>query len=92
MNNATIGNQEVSSGGTGVGIVNMGTNATLTVNNTLTLAAVTGTLTPGTAGTINVKGGTLSAANIVNGGGSGAINVTNGTFTVTGRPARLRRP
>ena len=41
-NNATLGNQEVSSGGTGVGIVNIGTNATLTVNNTLTLAAVAG--------------------------------------------------
>jgi len=92
VNNATIGNQEVSSGGTGVGIVNMGTNATLTVNSTLTLAAVTGTLTPGTAGNINVNGGTLAVANIVNGAGSGTINVTNGTFTVTGTAGTSASP
>ncbi|HXR46411.1 MAG TPA: hypothetical protein VN784_03135 [Candidatus Limnocylindrales bacterium] len=92
VNNATIGNQEVSSGGTGVGIVNMGSNATLTVNNTLTLAAVTGTLTPGTAGTINVNGGTLAVVNIVNGAGSGTINVTNGTFTIAGADGTAASP
>jgi autotransporter-associated beta strand protein len=84
VNNATIGNQEVSSGGTGVGIVSIGTNATLTVNNTLTLAAVTGTLTHGTAGTVNINGGALAAGSIVNGAGVGTISATNGTLTLTG--------
>jgi fibronectin-binding autotransporter adhesin len=92
-NNATIGNQEVSSGGTGVGIVNISsTNATLTANNTLTLAAVSGTLTPGTAGTINVNGGALAAGTIVNGAGVGTINVTNGTFTLTGQAGAPAAP
>ena len=90
VNNTTIGNQEVSGGGTGVGIVNLnsnsaaGANATLRVNSTLTLAAVSGTLSPGTAGTINVNGGALSAHSIVNGLGSGTIAVNNGNLTVTG--------
>ena len=91
-NNATIGNQEVSSGGTGVGIVNISTNATLTVNNTLTLAAVSGTVTPGTAGTINVNGGALAAGTIVNGAGVGTINVTNGTLTLTGQAGTPAAP
>ena len=91
-NNAILGNQEVSSGGTGAGIVNIGTNATLTVNNTLTLAAVTGTLTPGTAGTINIKGGTLAADNIANGAGAGTINATNSTLTLTGQAGSSAAP
>ncbi|HUA39024.1 MAG TPA: autotransporter-associated beta strand repeat-containing protein [Candidatus Sulfopaludibacter sp.] len=91
-NNATIGNQEVSSGGTGVGIVNTGTNATLTVNNTLTLASVTGTLTPGTAGTININGGALAAGSIINGAGAGTINVTNGTFMLAGQAGTPATP
>jgi autotransporter-associated beta strand protein len=90
VNNATIGNQEVSSGGKGVGVVNLntnsvlGTSASLRVNNTLTLAATTGTLTAGTAGTINVNDGALSAKNIVKGGGAGTLNITNSVFTITG--------
>lgn len=87
-NNAIIGSQEVSGGGTGVGIVNLnsnaayGTNAALIVNNALTLGAVTGTATAGTAGTININGGALVAGTIANGGGTAAINVTNGALTV----------
>ncbi|HWD94318.1 MAG TPA: autotransporter-associated beta strand repeat-containing protein [Verrucomicrobiae bacterium] len=90
VNNATIGNQEVSGGGMGVGVVNLnsnsvaGMNATLRVNNTLTLAAVTGSMTPGTAGSIYLTGGALSAANIVNGGGATTIASTNGTISITG--------
>jgi fibronectin-binding autotransporter adhesin len=87
-NNVTNGNQEVSNGGTGIGIINLnsglGTNATLQVNNTLTLAAVTGTLKAGSAGTININGGQLIANTIVNGAGTGTITMTNGTLTVTG--------
>ncbi len=91
-NNATIGNQEVSGGGTGAGIVNIGTNATLTVNNTLTLASATGTLTPGTAGRININGGALAAGSIVNGAGAGTINATNGAFTLTGQAGAPAAP
>ena len=96
VNNATIGNQEVSGGGTGVGVVNLnanntaGTNATLRVNNTLTLAAVSGTVTPGTAGTVNLNGGALIANSIVNGGGVATIASTNGAITIgtqAGTPA-----
>jgi fibronectin-binding autotransporter adhesin len=92
VNNATIGNQEVSSGGMGVGIVNIGSNATLTVNSTLTLAAVTGTVTPGSAGTINVNGGALAANNIVSGGGANAINLKNGALTLTGSGGAVAAP
>jgi len=96
VNNATIGNQEIGNGAAGVGVVNLNTNstlgsaATLQVNNTLTLAAATGGVTAGTAGTINVNGGTLAANTIANGAGAGAINLTNGTLSVTsaaGTPA-----
>src|SRR5258706_5722473 len=64
-NNAVIGSQTSTSGGTGAGVVNLNSNsvagasATLRVNNTLALAAGTGTLTPRSAGTIYVDGGTL---------------------------------
>ena len=91
VNNATIGNQEVSSGGTGIGIINVGSNATLVVNNTLTLAAVTGTLTPGTAGTININGGALIANTIVNGGGTAAIN-GDATITLSGTAGTVASP
>jgi autotransporter-associated beta strand protein len=86
VNNVTNGNQTVSAGGTGVGIINVntnstyGANATLVVNNTLTLGAVTGTLTAGTAGTINVNGGVLTANIITNGGGAATVNLTNGIW------------
>jgi fibronectin-binding autotransporter adhesin len=92
VNNATIGNQEVSSGGAGTGIVNIGTNATLTVNNTLTLASVTGVLTPGSAGTINANGGAVAANNIVVGGGASAINLRNGALTLSGKAGTVAAP
>jgi fibronectin-binding autotransporter adhesin len=90
VNNAVIGNQAAGGGGTGIGIVNLNSNgvagvtATLRVNNILSLAAVTGTLTPGSAGTININGGALIANTITNGAGTGMINMTNGTLTLTG--------
>ena len=90
VNNAVIGKQSSTSGGAGAGIVNLNsdhvasTSGTLRVNNTLALAAVTGTLTPGSAGTINVNGGTLIANVITNGAGVGTIHLTNGTMTLYG--------
>jgi len=92
VNNATIGNQEVSSGGTGVGIVDIGTNATLTVNNTLTLSAVSGTVTFGSAGTINANGGAVVANTIVAGGGTSAINLRNGALTLSGKAGTVAAP
>ena len=95
-NNAVIGRQSSTSGGAGAGIVNLnsnsvaGANATLRVNHTLALAVVTGTLTPGSAGTINVNGGALIANVITNGAGAGAIHLANGTMTLystAGTPA-----
>lgn len=89
-NNATVGNQEVSNGGAGIGIVNLGTNsvygsnATLRVNNTLTLAAVSGGLNPSSAGTIVLNGGALTAGTIINGGGIASIHSTSGTITLSG--------
>lgn len=88
VNNATNGSQELGGGGAGIGVINLntnasfGTNATLIVNNTLTLAATTGTLNPATAGTINLNGGALSATRIVNGGGTATINSTGGTISL----------
>jgi fibronectin-binding autotransporter adhesin len=92
VNNATIGNQEVSSGGTGAGIVNIGTNATMTVNNTLTLASVAGTLTPGSVGIINANGGAVAANNIVTGGGASAINLRNGALMLSGKAGTVAAP
>jgi hypothetical protein len=98
VNEAIIGNQEVSGGGTGVGVVNLnrnatyGTNATLTVNNTLTLGATMGAVTVGSGGTINVNGGMLSAGNIVQGGGAANINLTNGTLALSGLGGSLAAP
>ncbi|HEY3861590.1 MAG TPA: hypothetical protein VGO59_06840 [Verrucomicrobiae bacterium] len=98
VNNATIGNQEVSAGGQGVGIVNLNssgefsTNATMLVHGTLTLGAVAGTVTAGTSGTININGGALSAGSIVSGGGASVLNVTNGTLTITGAAGTASAP
>lgn len=98
VNDAVIGKQSSTSGGAGVGVVNLnsnnvaGANATLRVNNTLALAAVTGTLTPGSAGTINVNGGALIANVITNGAGMGAINLANGTMTLYGSAGTTGAP
>src|SRR5260370_22865330 len=92
LNNRTIGNQEVSSGGMGVGIVNIGSNATLSVNSTLTLAALTGTLTSGSAGTINVNGGAVVANNILGGGGASTIGLKNGGLTLSGTGGTVAAP
>jgi fibronectin-binding autotransporter adhesin len=96
---AVIGNQGVSGGGAGVGIVNLnanatyGSNATLIVNGPLTLGEVTtGTATAGTAGTININGGALVANAIVNGGGTATLNVTNGAVTVNGQAGTVAAP
>ncbi|MGH7943191.1 MAG: beta strand repeat-containing protein, partial [Limisphaerales bacterium] len=61
-------------------------------NNTLTLGAVTGTPTDGSAGAINIDGGALIAGSIANGGGAAAINVTNGALTVTGQAGTAAAP
>ena len=86
---AYVGHQQSSGGGIAAGTVNINSNstygasATLVVGGTLSLAGVTGTLTPGTAGTININGGTLSAGAITNGTGTGTINVNGGTLTLS---------
>lgn len=91
-NSAYIGRQQSSGGGMAVGAVNINSNstygasATLQVNTLLTLAATTGTVTPGTAGTLNVNGGTLIANLVTNGGGVGTINLTNATWQVSLTP------
>jgi fibronectin-binding autotransporter adhesin len=86
-NNVVVGNQTTSGGGAGAGVINVGTNliqganATLTVNNMLTLALVTGTLTPGSAGALNIRGGVVNADTIVNGGGVATIALSNGRLS-----------
>lgn len=70
----------------GIGVINIGTNATLQVNNTLRLAVVAGTPVAGSAGTVNVTGGTLAATVITNGGGTATINLTNSTLALTVAP------
>ena len=98
VNSATIGNQAASAGGTGVGVVNLnhnellGVSATLRVNNLLTLAAATGDFTAGTAGTINIDGGTLEANLISNGAGAGTINLNAGALTVSGQAGTPASP
>lgn len=95
---AYVGRQQSSGGGMAVGTVNInsnatyGANASLIVGGTLSIAAVTGTLTPGTAGTININGGALSAGTIVSGAGAGTINVTGGTLTLSGTGGTSNSP
>jgi autotransporter-associated beta strand protein len=89
VNNVNVGNQTVSAGGAGIGIINVktnstyGTNGTLIVNNVMTLGAVTGTLTAGTSGTLNLNGASLVANVITNNGGTATVNMTNSTWSVT---------
>ena len=95
---ANVGDQQSSGGGMAVGTVNINSNstygasATLVVGGTLSLASVSGTLTPGTAGTININGGTLSAGAITNGAGTGTINVNGGTLTLSGAGGTAASP
>lgn len=89
VNTVNVGIQNMSAGGAGIGTINLNTNstyatnATLTVNGTLTLGAVTGTLTPGTSGTLNINGGTLNATNVISGGGTATVNMTNANWYVS---------
>jgi fibronectin-binding autotransporter adhesin len=88
VNTVNVGNQSVSGGGAGVGTINVNTNSTyatngtLVVNNVLTLGAVTGTLTAGTAGTLNLNGGALDANTVTNNGGVATVNMTNANWSV----------
>ncbi|HZI31066.1 MAG TPA: hypothetical protein VFF11_01925, partial [Candidatus Binatia bacterium] len=88
--------QTVSAGGTGVGIINVNTNAAsgtfgmLVVNNSLVLGDVIGTLTAGSAGTLNINGGLVLASQIIAGGGEAAVTMNHGTLVATngvGSPA-----
>ncbi|HEX4122877.1 MAG TPA: autotransporter-associated beta strand repeat-containing protein [Verrucomicrobiae bacterium] len=97
-NTVIVGHQNSTSGGFGSGTININTNSTLgtsgslKVNTLLTLGEATGTVTSGTAGTINITGGALNAASISNGLGAGAINVSNGSVTITGIAGSLAAP
>lgn len=94
VNNVWCGWQQYSANGApGIGIINIGTNATLQVNNTLWLAVATNNSpVAGTAGTINVNGGTLAANIITNGGGNATIALTNATLQLTMTPNNLSYP
>jgi len=81
-NTAMVGVQANSAGAAGVGTINIGMNAIFQVNNKLVLGDVTGTATVGTAGTINITGGTLVVNSVASGGGIGTINMTNGNWNV----------
>jgi autotransporter-associated beta strand protein len=95
---AYVGRQQSSGGGMAVGTVNINSNstygasATLIVGGTLSIGAYSGTLTSGTAGTININGGTLSAGTITCGTGTGAINVAGGTLTLSGTGGTTASP
>jgi beta-glucanase (GH16 family) len=75
-------NSAASSAAAGVGTINIGANALLQANNGIVLGNVTGLAAAGTAGTINITGGTLAANTVANGGGAGTINMTNGNWNV----------
>lgn len=95
---AYVGRQQSSGGGLASGTVNINSNSTyaasasLIVGGTLSIAGTAGTVTPGTAGTINLNGGALSAGVITNGGGTGSINATNGVITISGNAGTLAAP
>jgi len=88
-NTLVVGDQSTTSAGAGVGIVNVGSNAThganatLTVNNSLVLSAVSGTPSPGSAGTLNINGGVVNADTVSNGGGMATIAMNSGRLAGT---------
>ncbi|HVM49911.1 MAG TPA: autotransporter-associated beta strand repeat-containing protein, partial [Candidatus Acidoferrum sp.] len=91
VNDVWCGWQQYDSAGAnganpGIGVINVGTNATLAVNNSLRLGVVTGTPVAGSSGTVNVTGGTLAVNLATNAGGTAAINLTNSTLNVTITP------
>lgn len=78
-NTVIVGNQ--TGDAAGAGVINLGANATLTANTSLTLGAATGAATSGSGGTINVNGGKLIANLITNGvGTTAALYMANGTL------------
>jgi beta-glucanase (GH16 family) len=81
-NSVTVGAQPNSGGAAGAGTINIGQNAVFQANNSLVLGSATGTAAPGTAGTINITGGTLVANSVTTGGGTGTVNLTNGVWDV----------
>jgi autotransporter-associated beta strand protein len=74
-----------SSGAPGIGIINVGANATLQVSNILRLGLVTGTQAPGTAGALNVNGGTVILNLVTNAPGAtgDVIALTNANLGVS---------
>lgn len=81
-NTIAIGVQTNSGGAPGMGTLNIGANALLQTPNPIVLGSVSGSLTGGTGGTINITGGTLTANSIVTSGGAGTVNMTNATWNV----------
>ncbi len=77
----TVGVQPVS-GAAGAGTINIGPNAVFQANNGIVLGDAIGVATDGTAGTINITGGTLAASSVADGGGTGTINMTNANWNV----------
>jgi autotransporter-associated beta strand protein len=91
VNVANIGVQQTSNIRGGFGTVNVGSNATMIVNNSLTLGATAGTLVGGSvyAGVVNVSGGgQLNVANTATvtcgTGSSNSITVADSTLKVPG--------
>jgi autotransporter-associated beta strand protein len=84
FNTILVGDESVAAGAPGVGTINIGSNATLQANTSITLGACAGAVTAGTAGTINISSnGTLLAGIVTNGGGVGTVNMTNGNWGVS---------
>ncbi len=82
----TMVDESSSTNASGVGIANVNGAATLVVNNVLelahtnTTAPATAAAIAGTAGTLNLNGGTVLASHIIGAGGQSAINLNSGTL------------
>jgi hypothetical protein len=92
-NELRLAEQSSITGGPGVGIVNVGSNATLTAGNIwLTCGAVSLT-TPSNSATLNINGGTVNAGFIGKVGGNATINIrAGGVLNLTnsiGKPDRI---
>src|SRR6185437_4804428 len=83
-NTVTCGLQATNGGAAAVGIINiktntvLGANGTLVVNSVLNLGFANTVAATGTAGTLNVDGGTVHASLITAGLGTSSIIVANG--------------
>ena len=94
VNTLTLGNQRVTNSASGLAVMSLYGNTTLTVNSNLVLAHTTGgNGAASTSATLNVTNSVVAANAITNaGGGTTTINLTTSTLIVTNTAGSAAQP